>query len=45
MMRFLADENFNGIVLRALKVEIHDLDVIRAQDTVMCRQRSDTQWK
>lgn len=34
-MRFLADENFNGKVLAGLRAELPDLDVIRAQDTVM----------
>jgi Domain of unknown function (DUF5615) len=33
MLRLLADENFNGRILRALKRQIPDLDVVRAQDT------------
>jgi predicted nuclease of predicted toxin-antitoxin system len=33
VLRFLADENFNGRILRALQRLIPDLDVIRAQDT------------
>lgn len=33
MLRLLADENFNGRILRALRRQIPDLDVIRAQDT------------
>jgi Domain of unknown function (DUF5615) len=33
MFRLLADENFNGRILRALKRQIPDLDVVRAQDT------------
>jgi hypothetical protein len=33
MLRLLADENFNGRILRALKRRIPDLDVVRAQDT------------
>jgi len=33
VLRLLADENFNGRILRALKRQIPDLDVVRAQDT------------
>ncbi len=33
MLRLLADENFNGRILRALRRSIPDLDVVRAQDT------------
>lgn len=33
MLRLLADENFNGRILRALLRKIPDLDVVRAQDT------------
>ncbi|MBK8137905.1 MAG: DUF5615 family PIN-like protein [Chloroflexi bacterium] len=33
MIRFLADENFNGAVLRGLKRRIPDIDIIRVQDT------------
>lgn len=33
MLRLLADENFNGRILRALRRQIPDLDVVRAQDT------------
>ena len=33
MLRLLADENFNGRILRALQRRLPDLDVIRAQDT------------
>ena len=32
MLRFLADENFNGRILRGLMRRIPDLDVVRAQD-------------
>ena len=32
-MRLLADENFNGRILRALLRRIPDLDVLRAQET------------
>ena len=31
--RFLADENFNNDLLRALVRRLPDLDVVRAQDT------------
>jgi hypothetical protein len=33
VLRLLADENFNGRVLRALQRQIPDLDVVRTQDT------------
>jgi hypothetical protein len=33
VLRLLADENFNGRILRALQRQIPDLDVVRAQDT------------
>ena len=33
MLRLLADENFNGRILRALRRQIPDLDVVRMQDT------------
>ena len=33
MLRLLADENFNGRILRALRRNVPDLDVVRAQDT------------
>jgi len=33
MWRLLADENFNGKILRALLRRIPDLDAVRAQDT------------
>ena len=32
MLRFLADENFNGRNLRGLQRRIAELDVVRAQD-------------
>lgn len=35
MLRLLADENFNGRIVRALLRQIPDLDVVRAQDTAM----------
>jgi hypothetical protein len=33
MLRLLADENFNGRILRALKRQVPDLDLVRVQDT------------
>jgi hypothetical protein len=33
VLRLLADENFNGRILRALLRQIPDLDVVRTQDT------------
>lgn len=35
MMRFAADENFNGRLLRALKTRVPDVDIVRVQDTEM----------
>ena len=34
-MRFLADENFNGTLLTALRHALPDLDILRVQDTEM----------
>ncbi|MDX2075825.1 MAG: DUF5615 family PIN-like protein [bacterium] len=36
-MRFLADENFNNDILRALKRHYSQLDITRVQDTPMMR--------
>jgi hypothetical protein len=36
VLRLLADENFNGRILRALRRRIPNLDVVRAQDTHLC---------
>jgi hypothetical protein len=33
VLRLLADENFNGRILRALQRQIPDLDVVRTQDS------------
>lgn len=33
MIRFLADENFNGKIVRGLRVRQPDVDMIRVQDT------------
>ena len=32
MLRFLADENFNGRILRGLLRRVPELDIVRAQD-------------
>jgi hypothetical protein len=34
-VKFLADENFNGKILRGLKREYPEIEIIRAQDTEM----------
>ncbi len=36
MLRLLSDENFNGIVLRGLKVRNPSFDVLRVQDFGLC---------
>jgi len=33
MIRFLADENFNGKILRGIQRERPDADILRVQDT------------
>lgn len=33
MIRLLADENFNGRILRGLRRELPDAEILRAQDT------------
>ena len=35
MIRFLADENFNGKILRGVRRERPDADVLRVQDTTI----------
>ena len=35
MIRLLADENFNGRILRGVRREMPDADIVRAQDTEM----------
>lgn len=35
MIRFLADENFNGRILRGVRRERPDADILRLQDTPM----------
>jgi len=35
MMRFLADENFNGRVLRGIRRGCSEADIVRVQDTVV----------
>ena len=39
MLRLLADENFNGDVLRALLLRQPDLDIVRVQDVGLARHR------
>lgn len=41
MIRFLADENFNGRILRGLLRRVPDLDVVRAQDVAAISGRDD----
>jgi hypothetical protein len=35
VIRFLADENFNGKILRGLRRKCPDADILRAQDTLL----------
>src|SRR4051812_4325962 len=35
MIRLLADQNFNGKALRAIRRELPDADIVRVQDTAM----------
>lgn len=35
MIRLLADENFNGKIVRGLRREIPDVDIVRVQDTAI----------
>jgi hypothetical protein len=35
MIRFLADENFNGKILRGVQREIRNADIVRVQDTAI----------
>ena len=35
MIRFLADENFSGKILRGIRREMPDADILRVQDTVL----------
>lgn len=37
MLRFAADENFNGNIVRGLLRRLPDLDIIRVQDTPLYR--------
>jgi hypothetical protein len=41
VIRFLADENFNGRILRGLLRRVPDLDVVRAQDVEAIRGAAD----
>ena len=36
MIRFLSDENFNGKILRGLRIRQPDVDFVRVQDTDLC---------
>ncbi|MAS37287.1 MAG: hypothetical protein CL610_25020 [Anaerolineaceae bacterium] len=35
MIRFLADENFSNRILRGIRREVNELDVVRVQDTAI----------
>ncbi len=35
MIRFVADENFNGVIVRGVLASKPDADIVRAQDTEM----------
>lgn len=37
MLRFAADENFNGHIVRGLRRRVADLDLVRIQDTEVFR--------
>lgn len=41
MIRFLADENFNGRILRGVLRQVPDLDIVRAQDVPAIYGRDD----
>ena len=34
-MRFVADENFNGNILKGLRQKYNDVDIVRIQDTAL----------
>lgn len=38
MIRFLADENFDNVILRGLQRRIPEVEIVRAQDTVLAAQ-------
>lgn len=38
MLKFLSDENFNGDVLRGLRLRIDELDILRVQDVTLAGQ-------
>lgn len=47
MLRFLADENFNGRIVRGLLRRIPELDIVRAQDLEVLYEAADPvllQW-
>jgi hypothetical protein len=35
MIRFLTDDNFNGRILRGVRREHPDADIVRVQDTIL----------
>jgi predicted nuclease of predicted toxin-antitoxin system len=42
MIKFLADENFNGKILKALLKQFPNLDIVRVQDTELYQQDDPT---
>lgn len=40
-MRFAADENFDGRVLKGLRARLPDVDIVRVQDTEMYKSPDD----
>jgi hypothetical protein len=39
-MRFLADENVKGQLLKQLHNNLPDIDLVRVQDTVVCKLKT-----
>jgi hypothetical protein len=44
MLRLLADENFNGDIVRALLLRQTDLDIVRLQDVVLLEMMTLASW-
>ena len=44
MLRLLADENFNGDIVRALLLRQPDLDIVRVQDVGLAGVDDPTSW-
>ncbi len=44
MLRLLADENFNGDIVRALLLRQPDLNIVRVQDVGLPAQVIPTSW-